>query len=86
MIPGNVVYKLVHSCIFWLNLFPPSHIGANNGIPRTIVIGHKVYLKTHFGIDFFSFDQTHEKHVNSMVCITNRVIYMKLSGNMQDVY
>jgi hypothetical protein len=85
-LPGMMIVEMIHSCNYWLNMFP-----ANDGVsaaqsPRRIMTGQSSDYVLHCRLEFGEYAQVHESHDNTMITRTTGAIALRPSGNSQGGY
>jgi len=85
-IPTRMTVELVHSCVFWLNSFPPNDGISPTMSPRCIIVGSQLDFNKHCRVEFGAYAQTHEEHDNSMATRTTGAIALRPTGNAQGGY
>jgi hypothetical protein len=81
-----MVIEMVHSSVFWLNMFPASDGVSDVLSPRAIIVGLKLDYNKHCQLEFGSYVQVHEEHDNSMESRTTGGIAFRPTGNAQGGY
>jgi hypothetical protein len=74
MMPSQMIVKMVHSSVFWMNMFPPDDGISDTISPRALISGQQMDYARHCQVEFGSYVQTHEDHDNSMQSRTTGAI------------
>ena len=81
--PGRLVAELVHSVVFWLNVFHPDNDLLENMSPRTIITGGTINFTKHCKHESGAYVQTHEATDNIMAPRTIGALALRPTGNKQ---
>jgi hypothetical protein len=65
-LPGMLIVQIVSTCIFWLNIYPPTDGVSRNINPRKLVTGVKIDYKKHIRAEFGEYVQVHKEHNHTM--------------------
>mgnify|MGYP000075705535 CR=1 FL=1 len=74
MMPSRMIVEMVHSSVFWMNMFPPDDGISDTISPRALISGQPMDYARHCQVEFGSYVQTHEDHDNSMQSRTTGAI------------
>jgi hypothetical protein len=85
-LPSRMVIEMVHSSVFWLNMFPILDGVSDTMSPRAIIVGLKLDYTKHCQLEFGSYVQVHEEHDNSMASWTTETIALRPTSNAQGGY
>ena len=81
-----MVIKLVHFCIFWLNIFTPLHSILSNTSPLTLITGKTIVYNQHYELEFGEYFQTREEDDSTMISRTVGTIALRPTVNIQGGY
>eukprot|EP00957_Ditylum_brightwellii_P209437 15361763-Ditylum_brightwellii.AAC.1 len=79
--PGRMVIELVHSAIFWLNVFPLSPAVCSPLNPQGLITGTHIDYNRHVCVEFREYVHTHERHSNGMEPCTVGAIALRPTEN-----
>ena len=84
-IPLLMLIKMVHTCVKWINAFPPKGGMSRTMSPRTIMTGTHPNYKSDCRLAFGAYVQAHQEPSpsNSQEARTVGAICLGLSGNIQ---
>ena len=85
-LPNRMVIGIVHFCIFWLNIFRPSHSILSNTRPCTLITGKTIDYNHHCKLECGEYVQTNEKYNNIITSQAVGAISLRPTSNIQGGY
>jgi hypothetical protein len=81
-----MVVEIVHTSVFWLNMFPPADNLSDSISPRELIPSLNLDYNKHCKLEFGSYVQVHEDHDETMQTGTTGAIALWPAGNAQGWY